>query len=221
MRSTLILVTGQHRSGTSAAAGCLKCLGVELGARLMPANEANPKGYFEDMRAVKTHDWLLHELGASWDRPWDVPDEKPGSAVEKATGHLAGIVYEFSTTSRLFAIKDPRASLFVPLWQEACDRMNTRLVLLTPQRLEEAVARSLVRREGWQMERAAAVVQGYRLALEGIDPGILRESINFPDGLWQASEWERVARGLDVPLDVRGGIRKLHGFLDYGLVHHG
>ena len=45
----LILVTGHHRSGTSATAGSLQALGVELGDKLMPPARDNPKGFFEDL----------------------------------------------------------------------------------------------------------------------------------------------------------------------------
>ena len=42
-----IIVLGMHRSGTSALAGVLGLLGARLPARQLPANFANPKGYFE------------------------------------------------------------------------------------------------------------------------------------------------------------------------------
>jgi hypothetical protein len=222
--STLILVTGQHRSGTSATAGCLRHLGVYLGTHLMPANAANPKGYFEDMRVVQLHDRLLEFYGASWDRPGCVPatgrDSHP-VATEEAVDCLSGIVREFSLLADVSAIKDPRACLFIPLWQLVCEWVGTRLVLLVPQRLEEATAQSLMRREGWKLSRAAEVVVGYRAALDRVDPRIPKSTIYFPDGLWQASSWERIAKELDVELDVAGGISKVHSFLDYGLVHHG
>jgi hypothetical protein len=219
---TLILVTGQHRSGTSAAAGCLQKLGVELGSHLMPANAANPKGYFEDTRVVGIHDDLLKALGASWDRPEDVPE---GWGVHPATGvalyALTAIVQEFAAASDLFAIKDPRAVLFLPLWVVACERAGVRLVLLIPKRLNESCGQSLMRREGWGPERAWDVVKGYQDALDRIPPSIPLTFIIFPDGLWQASNWERIAKELDVDLHVQGGIGQVHAFLDFGLVHHG
>jgi hypothetical protein len=46
MKNCLIL--GSGRSGTSMVAGSLAGSGYFLGERLHPANEANPKGYFED-----------------------------------------------------------------------------------------------------------------------------------------------------------------------------
>lgn len=219
---TLILVTGQHRSGTSATAGCLAQLGVSLGGHLMPANHANPKGYFEDLRVVELHDALLEALGASWDRPHDVPElPLPVGAANTAAADLYAVLDEFAMVADVFAIKDPRACLFTSLWWEICSKRGIRLVLLIPERLPTAVARSLVAREGWPSGRAAKVFHGYFKALCQIDPDIPRASVPFPDGLWQASTWERIARELDVELDIQGGIGKVHSFLDYGLVHHG
>ena len=43
-----IVVAGMHRSGTSLVAGYLQSLGVDMGARLLAADHANPRGYFED-----------------------------------------------------------------------------------------------------------------------------------------------------------------------------
>lgn len=219
---TLILVTGQHRSGTSAAAGCLQHLGVNLGTCLMPGNHANPKGYFEDMRVVKAHDKLLEAVGASWDRPHDVPaDWRKTIAADVAAADLTGILLQFKRTSKLFAIKDPRAVLFMRLWQEVCERASVRLTLLIPKRLNEASARSLMRREGWPEDRAKAVIFGYQDAIEAVSPEIPSSLILFPDGLWRASCWERVAGELGVSLDIRDGMAGVLSFLDWRHVHNG
>jgi hypothetical protein len=221
---TLILVTGQHRSGTSATAGCLQRLGVSLGGHLMPPAHDNPKGFFEDVRVVEIHDRLLEAHGASWDRPQNIVEGSwEGGATVEAETQLRIIVQEFAAASDLFAIKDPRAALVLPLWQHVAERESVRLVVLTPQRLQRAVARSLIARGGWAEERAWEVVHGYAKALSWLcgHPEIPWASVTFPDGLWQASTWENLARELDVELDVRDGIGKVHDFLDYGLVHHG
>lgn len=46
--STCILVLGTPRSGTSCVAGVLHHLGVPMGERLMPANDWNPAGFYQD-----------------------------------------------------------------------------------------------------------------------------------------------------------------------------
>jgi len=215
---TLILVTGQHRSGTSATAGCLERLGVELGTRLMPANNSNPRGYFEDVRVVNVHDRLLGELGARWDRPEDIPTAWLAQpATHQAMARLGPVLRSFSADT--FAIKDPRAALFMPMWELLCAAEDVRLTVLQPLRKPEAVVNSLVTREGWMPDRAQKVWRGYQRAITEWE-GMPGAAIDFPHELWQASAWERVANCLDVELDITR-IGRVHGFLDGGLVHHG
>ena len=65
-----LIVTGMHRSGTSALAGALGVLGVDLGSNLMPANEdENARGYFEDVELTAFNEALLDHLGYTWDDP--------------------------------------------------------------------------------------------------------------------------------------------------------
>ena len=59
-----ILIVGMHRSGTSATAGMLHHLGVQLGSNLLPANEYNLTGYWEHVDIVAVHDELLQALGS-------------------------------------------------------------------------------------------------------------------------------------------------------------
>ena len=45
---TVVAVAGLARSGTSCTAGMIHHLGVSMGLQLRPADERNPRGYFED-----------------------------------------------------------------------------------------------------------------------------------------------------------------------------
>lgn len=71
----LICVLGMHRSGTSALAGALNLVGVNFGSNLMPAQASeNPKGYWEHLDIVRTHDDVFTLFGASWDDPRPLPE---------------------------------------------------------------------------------------------------------------------------------------------------
>ena len=50
--SSGLLVVGMHRSGTSAVTGVLHNFGYNVGQSLLPGNEFNEKGYFEDTSIV-------------------------------------------------------------------------------------------------------------------------------------------------------------------------
>lgn len=93
---TCVLVLGTHRSGTSAVAGVLHNLGINMGDRLLGAHPSNPKGHFEDLDFLNLNDkvvknWrnpLLTVTGEQLDRYQELVDAKDHQ--------------------RLWGIKDPR-----------------------------------------------------------------------------------------------------------------
>ena len=64
-----VFVLGMHRSGTSALAGALSCLGIQF----LSSNDElfraidNPNGFFERPSVVKLSDDLLKTHDWSWD----------------------------------------------------------------------------------------------------------------------------------------------------------
>src|ERR1043165_10281978 len=62
-----ILVLGMHRSGTSALSGVVCALGAAAPNNLLPANFANPTGYWESLPLVQADNELLASAHSSWD----------------------------------------------------------------------------------------------------------------------------------------------------------
>ncbi|HEX5986865.1 MAG TPA: hypothetical protein VFY86_10115 [Nocardioides sp.] len=60
---TLVIVTGSGRSGTSTVTGSLKMLGCYVPQPEIPANEANPRGYFEPKWTVEFQKRVLADAG--------------------------------------------------------------------------------------------------------------------------------------------------------------
>jgi hypothetical protein len=54
-----VVVVGSGRSGTSLVAGLIATAGHHMGGHLVRANEANPKGFFEDYRTLLVNEALL------------------------------------------------------------------------------------------------------------------------------------------------------------------
>jgi hypothetical protein len=147
--NTALLVLGMHRSGTSALAGALARLGVELGPRLIEAAPDNPLGYWEHAGVVEIHDRLLHALGSSWEDPRELPAgwlEHP-AALEAARALEALLAADFAR-SPLWAVKDPRLCRFLPLWLPLLARMGVQAKALAIVREPGQVARSLAKRDG-------------------------------------------------------------------------
>jgi hypothetical protein len=54
-----VVVIGSGRSGTSLVAGLVATAGHDMGRRLIRANDANPRGFFEDFRTLLVNEQLL------------------------------------------------------------------------------------------------------------------------------------------------------------------
>ena len=59
MTKPCLVILGVPRSGTSAVAGVLHHLGVFMGEQFNRPNNANPKGFFEDLEVVELHNKFL------------------------------------------------------------------------------------------------------------------------------------------------------------------
>jgi hypothetical protein len=52
-QSSILIVVGMHRSGTSLTTSLLQGAGLHIGRRMMPPSEGNIKGYFENLDFYK------------------------------------------------------------------------------------------------------------------------------------------------------------------------
>jgi hypothetical protein len=159
-----VLVIGMHRSGTSALASMLEALGFDTGAaeRLLPADEHNPEGYFEQDAVVAFNDEVFDYLGGAWDCP---PLWGPGWAdradlevfVERLRTLLADL-YEGTD----YVLKDPRISLLLPLWRKALPPLFSTVVMV---RDPMEVALSLHTRDDIPVLSGLALWSAYNRAL--------------------------------------------------------
>lgn len=147
------VITGMHRSGTSLAASIVGRLGVDLGpsTHFLPARPDNERGYFENKNVTRLNDAFLRHNGAEWDSP---PALQPGwelsfEFVEFRT--TASQILASTFTGSRGAVKDPRLSLTLPMWQTVVD-VDPVIVLV---RHPSEVVASLERRDGMDPARAA------------------------------------------------------------------
>ena len=203
----IVAVVGMHRSGTSMTMQGLDLLGVQPGGALLEGDEFNRRGYWEAAEIVAFHDDLLFEMG----RPWGTPEHALGvspawfdtaratEAAAQATDLLRARL-DAVDSGRVLALKDPRMSLFLPLWQIAAERLSAQLSLICCLRHPDEVAASLGRRDSIGPEMAHVLWTSYQTAvLDGVG--------NLPLLILPFSAWreaprqtsDRVARFLDLP----------------------
>ncbi len=195
---TGILVIGAHRSGTSAIARTLGLMGAAEASRLMPANGANPSGYWEAEAAVAANDRFLCAVGSRWDDPRPLPAAAfSGRAAQAARGELARFIEAEFGAAACFVLKDPRFCRTAPLALGALADVGARALVVSPLRSPEAAARSLMARDGYSETKCVAIWLGGVLAAERLTRGVGRHFVGY----------ERFAR------DPAAGARALAGEL--------
>ena len=116
-----VVVAGMHRSGTSLTAGLLAALGIDLGRRFVPADSANPRGYFEDLAFVDFHRRLFRDCvpktdGGHPDWGWTSAAAITAAHAHSRTAEAMALVARRSATGRLWGFKDPRATVLLDFW---------------------------------------------------------------------------------------------------------
>ena len=140
----IIVVTGMHRSGTSAIAGLLSKCGFSLGSEENLLNRNRPKldnqkGHFENINVVLINDMILKTAGGSW---CNLPQQKEINVKGEALkNHIINFEYTFEGN----IVKDPRLCLTLDLWKKYCPRLKYVVICF---RHPLSVAQSLNKRDG-------------------------------------------------------------------------
>src|SRR5690349_12501793 len=118
MRPRNCLILGSGRSGTSMLAGTLCGAGYYMGEHLVPANEANPKGFFEDDEINAINEALLAPLtprrrpAYGWRWLASVPVGTPFACPPELGQRI-----QAQTARAPFCFKDPRFCYTLPAWR--------------------------------------------------------------------------------------------------------
>ena len=149
----LVIITGMHRSGTSLLGNIVSCMGVSMGDNLIEADEHNQGGYYEDKKIVDLNEKLLINLQRWWPGPGgtlELPEGWKSSAQAKNyKKELQNELTErFSEKTSVLAIKDPRISLILPIWEEIAKEVEIRVKIVISVRDPAEVISSLITRDG-------------------------------------------------------------------------
>lgn len=142
----VVCITGMHRSGTSMVARLLNICGLNLGPdeRLMPADEGNPAGYWQNLdmdqltEDVLAHlaggwDFLLPPLPKGWEQQADLaPHRKRARALLEAR-----------PMAEPWGWKDPRCSLTLPFWKSELPGLKVVVCLRNPVEASRSLAKQV------------------------------------------------------------------------------
>jgi hypothetical protein len=191
-----IIVSGMHRSGTSATARVVNLLGADIARELMPAIPGNnDRGFWESKAVHDIHESLLKALGSAWDDPLPLPDQWLESEVARqAKRALAQVVTKDFAGSRLFVAKDPRLSRLLPLWLDLLDELKIEPVVVVSVRNPLEVAASLERRDRLPRAKSLLMYLRHALDIELASRARRRLFVRYDDLL---ADWRRFAGKLE------------------------
>jgi len=213
-----------HRSGTSALARGLQMLGVFLGNDFLSPQPDNPTGYWEDRNIFEINERLLAVFGLKWEDVALIDDARwHDQAVEPLLAEAVQYLRSQFVNHPLWGFKDQRTIRLLPFWRVALHRLEIDECYLVVIRNPRSVANSLMRRHGMDAVTAHLLWLVYVVPNLNLIAG--RQFIVADYDLVMVEprgELERIARGLNIPLDDAGkaGIDQFAGkFLESNLRH--
>ena len=149
VEKSVILVTGMHRSGTSAVTRVLSLLGCTLPRAVTESARDNEKGFWENPAVRDLNDRILASAGLSWD-DWEPFDSRwyASPIADGFRDDARAILKGELGDGRLFVVKDPRICRLLPLWIDAVRSFGAEPFIVSPVRNPLDVAASLEERNG-------------------------------------------------------------------------
>ena len=226
-QSSVVLVTGSMRSGTSSLAGSLKLLGWHVPQPEVPASDRNAKGHFEPRWVIEFHKRLLR---AALVRPSDgSPHAEERVAALLADGVVEGELAQWlaQQPEPRVVVKDPHAAWVLPLWRRATAAAGRDLRILTALRhpAEVVGSQDITWGEGRRTDAERRVKEtsntaawlNVALVTEAGSRGATRAFLRYDDLLadWRTA-LQRASDQLDLGLPLAED-RGLDAFLDPGM----
>lgn len=219
---TAILVSGMHRSGTSALTRVLSLLGATLPEVLIPGRQdKGDADYWEGRRIVDLNQKILRE-GGSWWAGWQSVDTDALPDRDDLVDEAREIIRTEFKGADLIAIKDPRVSRLIPLWVEALADEGYRTVHVLALRHPDRVAASLQRRDSLSEEATGLGWLAHLLDAEWATRPHPRVVVSLDNLVadWRG-EVDRMSRALGIrwPREVEAVAGEIDDFVDAGLAH--
>lgn len=217
-----VVVTGMHRSGTSAAARVLMLAGASPGrGALWGPDAGNPTGHWENAELAGINEDLLRRLGGNWAGP---PALRPGwEGMSRGIRRLAArgrAALARAGEDRPWIFKDPRLCVTLPFWI----RLRLAPAVIAVHRHPAEVAKSLARRSNLGGEISLALWERHTSDLLANCRGLPVLVSRFEALLDDPGSWVDRARTFLAdtgrPLRPAPDMAAIYAFLDPARRHH-
>jgi hypothetical protein len=207
------LILGAGRSGTSMLAGSLSASGYYMGDCLIEANEANPKGFFEDYEVNAINEELLTPMTPTFEYGWRwLASVAVGTPIPSMT--WIGERITALTRQTPFCFKDPRFCYTLPAWRPFLSNTVFLCIFREPARTANSIiteCRTAKYLSGFFMDfqRALEVwTLMYHHILE----------IHRHIGDWRFVHYDQLVDGTAIaPIEEALGVSMIHSFPDVNL----
>lgn len=218
---TAIIVSGMHRSGTSAITRVVSLLGAALPDQLIQGRGDNERGFWEGRAVVDLDKRALDRFGCWWGG-WERIDPQQLRNLTRVVERARRLVRDEFVDADLIVLKDPRISRLLPLWTLALEKEGFRCVHIVALRHPGAVAGSLGRRDKLSPKATTLSWLAHSLDAELDTRDQPRVVVSFENLLsdWR-SEVDRVSRTLAIEWPQAPDVvaDALSEFIEPGLVH--
>jgi len=163
--STVYVVLGMHRSGTSLVSSMLHAAGIPMcrHTRCNRRTPSQPQGHWEDNAFLALNRRILYSAKGNWKRP---PDRNAlQSAADKLYPDMVKLVALRSQGVPVWGWKEPRTTLLAHLWHQVLVEAghDPRYAICT--RPQAEIVRSLIRRNKGGARRWRRLCNAYMLAI--------------------------------------------------------
>ncbi len=139
-----LVITGMHRSGTSLLASFLQAAGLDLGDGFLPADEANPLGYFEDLDFLELQREILLACTlaeSGWrDWGWTESQKLDFSRLPSFQPRAEALVRRRQASARPWGWKDPRTTILLDFWDLILPEARYLFVYRAPWEVSASIA---------------------------------------------------------------------------------
>ena len=148
-----VLVTGMHRSGTSATTRVLSLLGCDLPKELYVSPGDNETGHWESDNVWRFNNEIIESAGSDW-MDWTECSQTWFDSVKAESYYdvAANLIEKEFENSKLFVVKDPRISRVLPFWLSFFERESIKPLIVLTIRNPIEVSASLEKRDNTEQQ---------------------------------------------------------------------